>query len=71
MAEVGCELWLGPVFGSLVVVGSWLRLMFGLWVKWVVGRRSSPVFGVRRGHGEIGVGHGDEFGGDWRGSPHG
>ena len=26
---------------------------------------------VRRGHGEIGVGHGDEFGGDRRGSPHG
>ena len=30
MAEVGCELWLGPVFGSLVVVGSWLGLVFGL-----------------------------------------
>ena len=45
MAEVGCELWLGPVFGSLVVVGSWLGSMFGLWVKWVVGRRSSLVFG--------------------------
>ena len=44
-AEVGCELWLGPVFGSLVVVGSWLGSMFGLWVKWVVGRRSSLVFG--------------------------
>ena len=26
---------------------------------------------VQRGHGEIGVGHGDGFGGDRRGSPHG
>ena len=68
MAEVGCELWLGPVFGSLVVVGSWLGSVFGLWVKWVVGRQSSPVL---QGHGKIGMGHGDEFGGDRRGSPHG
>ena len=26
---------------------------------------------VRRGHGKIGVGHGDGFGGDLRGSPYG
>ena len=26
---------------------------------------------VQRGHGEIGVGHGDGFGGDRHGSPHG
>ena len=45
MAEVGCELWLGSVFGSLVVVGPWLGSVFGLWVKWTVGRRSSPIFG--------------------------
>ena len=32
MAEVGCELWLGSVFGSLVVVGSWLGSVFGLWL---------------------------------------
>ena len=48
MAEVGCELWLGPVFGSLVVVGSWLGSMFGLWVKWVVGRRVRQYLGSAR-----------------------
>ena len=54
MAEVGC--------------GSWLGLVFGLWLKWVVGRRRSPVFGSNEvmvrlawvtmmGLVEIGVGH--------------
>ena len=61
-------------FGVWIVGRGWVMVRFGvwvvvgLWVKWVVGRQSSPVL---QGHGEIGVGHGDEFGGDWRGSPHG
>ena len=67
MAEVGCGSWLGLVFGSLVVV--W----FGVWVVAEVGCWSSEIASVwvRRGHGEIGVGHGDGFGGDRCGSPHG
>ena len=54
MAEVGC--------------GSWLGLVFGLWLKWVVGCWRSPVFGSNEvmvrlawvtmmGLVEIGVGH--------------
>ena len=54
MAEVGC--------------GSWLGLVFGLWLKWVVGCRRSLVFGsgevmarsmwvMMMGLVEIGVGH--------------
>ena len=67
MAEVGCGLWLGLVFGSLVVVWS------GVWVVAEVGCWSSEIASVwvRRGHGEIDVGHDDGFGGDWRGSRHG
>ena len=38
-------------------VGCWSSKITNVWV-W-------------RGHGEIGVGHGDGFGGNWRGSPHG
>ena len=38
-------------------VGCWLSKIASVWV-W-------------RGHGEIGVGHGDGFGGDRRGSLHG
>ena len=55
MAEVGCGSWLDPVFGS--------------WLKWVVGRRRSLMFGSGEvmarsawvtvmGLVEIGVGHG-------------
>ena len=38
-------------------VGCWSSKIASVWVQ--------------RGHGEIGVGHDDGFGGDWRGSPHG
>ena len=69
MAEVGCGSWLGLVFGSLVVVGSSVWVVVGLWLKWVVGRRRSPVFGsgevmarsmwvTMMGLVDIGVGHG-------------
>ena len=68
MAEVGCGSWLGPVFGSLVVVGSGVWVVVGLWLKWVVGHRRSLVFGSDEvmarsawvtvmGLVEIGVGH--------------
>ena len=45
MAEMGRGSWLGPVFGSLVVVGSGVWIVVGLWLKWVVGRRRSSMFG--------------------------
>ena len=52
--------WLGPVFGSWVgvwvMVGSNVWVMVGLWLKWVVGRRRSPVF--RFGEVGSGVSHG-------------
>ena len=62
---VGCGSWLGSVFGLFIVVG--------LWLKWVVGRQRSPVFGSNgvmarlvwvtvMGLVEIGVGHGNGFG---------
>ena len=38
-------------------VGCWSSKIANVWV-W-------------RGHGEIGVGHNDRFGGNWHGSPHG
>ena len=43
------------------------------WVVAEVGCWSLEIASVyvRRGHGEIGVGHGDGFGGDRRGPPHG
>ena len=43
------------------------------WVVAKVGCWSLEIASVyvQRGHGEIGVGHGDGFGGDRRGSPHG
>ena len=39
MAEVGCGLWLGPVFRSLVVVrfGGWVRCLGCGWVVAEVG----------------------------------
>ena len=45
----------------------------GVWVVAEVGCWSSEIasIGVRRGHREIGVSHGDGFGEDRRGSPHG
>ena len=78
MAKVGCGLWLGPMFGLLVVVrfGGWVRCFGHGWVvaeMAEMGCWSSKITNVWvwRGHGEIGVGHGDGFGGNWRGSPHG
>ena len=68
MAEVGCGSWLDPVFRSLVVVGFGVWVVVRLWLKWVVGRRRSPVFRSSEvmvrlawvtvmGLVEIGVGH--------------
>ena len=52
---------------------GWVRCLGRGWVVAEVGCWSSQIASVwvRRGHGEIGVGHGDGFGGDRRGSPHG
>ena len=44
---------------------GWVVAEVGCWLLEI-----ASVY-VRRGHGEIGVGHGDGFGGDRRGSPHG
>ena len=64
MAEVGCGWvrcldcwsWLGRDW-VVAKVGCWSSEIASVWV-W-------------QGHGEIGVGHGDGFGGDQRGSLHG
>ena len=43
--------------------------MFGSWLGcWSLETASVWVW---QGYAEIGVGHGDGFGGDWHGSPHG
>ena len=64
MAEVGC--------GWVRCLGCWSWLGRD-WVVAEVGCWSSDIASVQvqQGHGEIGVGHGDGFGGDQRGSPYG
>ena len=59
--------------GVWIVGRGWIMVRFDVWVVGEMGCWSSEFASiwVRRGHGEIGVGHDDEFGGDWRGSPHG
>ena len=52
---------------------GWVRCLGHGWVVAEVGCWSSKIASVwvRRGHGEISVGHGDGFGGDRCGSLHG
>ena len=61
IVEVGCGSWLDPVFGS----GVWVMAEVGCWSL-----ETTNVW-VLQGHGEIGVGHGDGFGGDQHESLHG
>ena len=55
------------------MIGSGVWVVGRGWVVAEVGCLSLEIASVWfwRGHGEIGIGHGDGFGGDRRGSPHG